>query len=373
MALTAQHILTHPALDACVRRQAQALLLAHQASPRAASPFATQQRWLMSQAALAHYFRNEAHRPGSGVMAERFCDLVLRHGLASRNTAAAFINQMLKYGIVRHIAGSEGKRSRPFEPSQQALALLLNWLAIHLATLDGLDGGQRSAALVAQPELLGRVQPRIADSLLASSEVCKPTKTFSLFTWVNDGGVVMDRLIAGCRREDGEAAPCPIAAGPGRMVTDVTSVSQLAQNLNLSRTQLGRKIAAAEAMGSMGWSGTRGRSRLWVSDGFRHEYHNGPGPQAGGDRRRPGDLLRRQRHPGSRRCQIGVTPWARADVTIFGGRLFLRQRVLCDPITPLYHCPFEAGSAQNRSLGVNRLLAKNAVPTSVPRQCPEFP
>ena len=266
MAMTVPQILTHPTLGDCVRRQARALLLAHQASPRAASPFATQQRWLMSQAALAQYFRNEADQPGSGVLAERFCDLVQRHGLASRNTAAAFINEMLKYGIVRHMAGSEGKRSRPFEPSPPALTLLLQWLAIHLATLDGLDGGQRSAALGAQPALLGRVQPVIADSLLASSEVCKPTKTFSLFTWVNDGGIVMDRLIAGCRHEDGEA-------GPGRAATDVTSVSQLAQNLNLSRTQLGRKIAAAEVMGSMGWSGTRGRSRLWISDGFRHEYH----------------------------------------------------------------------------------------------------
>lgn len=273
MAMTAKQILAHPALGACVRHQAQALLLAHQASPRAASPFATQQRWLMSQAALAQYFRNEAAQPGSGVLAERFCDLVQHHGLASRNTAAAFINEMLKYGIVRHIAGNEGKRSRPFEPSPLALALLLHWLAIHLTTLDGLDGGQRSAALAAQPVLLDRVQPRIAVGLLASSEVCKPTRTFSLFTWVNDGGIVMDRLIAGCRGEDGAAESGAIAAGPGRTTTDVTSVSQLAQHLNLSRTQLGRKIAAAEAMGSIGWSGTRGRSRLWVSDGFRHEYH----------------------------------------------------------------------------------------------------
>lgn len=106
MALTAKHILAHPALGTCVRHQAQALVLAHPASPRTASPFATQQRWLMSQAALAQYFRNEAAQTGSGVLTERFCDLVQRHGLASRNTAAAFINETLKYGIVRHIAGS---------------------------------------------------------------------------------------------------------------------------------------------------------------------------------------------------------------------------------------------------------------------------
>jgi hypothetical protein len=47
----------------------------------------------------------------------------------------------------------------------------------------------------------------------------------------------------------------------------------LAQRLNLSRTRLGRKFAEAEAMGSLGWSGPRGKSPLWVSADFRREYH----------------------------------------------------------------------------------------------------
>lgn len=268
MATRAHQVLAHPELAILVRNQAEALFLLNQASPRAASPFATQQRWLLSQAALAQYFRNEAAEPGSGLLAERVAELALQHDLASRNTAAAFVNEMLKYGVVRPIAGRERKRSRPFEPSPQTLSLLLQWLAIHLATLDGLDGGQRSAALSAQPALLGAIQPLIADGLLASSEVRRPDKTFSLFTWVNDGGVVMDRLIAGCAGENGETA-----SGLERVTTDVTSVSGLAQHLHLSRTQLGRKLAEAEAMGSIGWSGTRGRSPLWVSAAFRREYH----------------------------------------------------------------------------------------------------
>ena len=75
----------------------------------------------------------------------------------------------------------------------------------------------------------------------------------------------MDRLIVGC--EEG-------AGGRERIQTDVTSVSGLARRLNLSRTQLGRKFAEAEALGSLGWSGVRGRSPLWVSAGFRYEYHS---------------------------------------------------------------------------------------------------
>jgi hypothetical protein len=264
MAMSADDILAHPALGACVRGQAQALVLTHQASPRTASPFATQQRWLIAQAALSLYFRNEATLAGSGVLAERVLDQVVRHDLASRNTAAAFLREMLKYDLVRHVAASEGRRHRPLEPSPMTMAALLHWHMVHLATLDGLDGGARCAALRARPAAMGSMQPRIADGLLASSAIRTPDGTFSLFTWINDGGIVMDRLIAGCRGE---------ADGTDRISTDVTSVSGLALGLKLSRTQLGRKFAAAEAMGSFGWSGARGKSPLWVSAGFRREYH----------------------------------------------------------------------------------------------------
>ncbi len=262
--MTADHILAHPGLAASVRSQAEGLLLIHQASPRTASPFATQQRWLMAQAALAAFFRNEAREAGSGVLAERIVDLIARQELASRNTAAAFINEMLKYGIVRHVAGSEGRRYRPIEPSPMTLAALSHWLAVHLTTLDGLDGGTRSAALCQQPAIFGAIQPLIADGLLASRAVREPGGTFSLFTWIDDGGMVMDRLIAGCRQD---------AAVLGRIPTDVTSVSALSRRLNLSRSQLARKFTVAETMGSLGWSGARGKSALWVSAEFWREYH----------------------------------------------------------------------------------------------------
>jgi hypothetical protein len=264
MAMSVDDILAHPALGSCVRGQAKGLVLAHQASPRTASPFATQQRWLIAQAALSLYFRNEANLAGSGVLAERVLDLVVQHNLASRNTAAAFLLEMLKYDLVRHVAASKGRRHRPLEPSPMTTAALLHWHMVHLATLDGLDGGARCAALRTRPAAMGSMQPRIADGLLASGAIRSPDGTFSLFTWINDGGIVMDRLIAGCHGE---------ADATGRIATDVTSVSGLAQGLKLSRTQLGRKFAAAEAMGSFGWTGARGKSSMWVSTGFRHEYH----------------------------------------------------------------------------------------------------
>lgn len=262
--LTVDSILANPALGPCIRGQARSLLMAHEASPRTASPFATQQRWLMSHAALALYFRNETTAPGSGLLGERFIEKVVSLGLASRNTASAFLKEMLKYGIVRHVADSEGKRYRPFEPAPATLAAFGNWFALHLTTLDGLDGGHRAASFIATPDYLGAVQPRVADGLLASRAVREPDGTFSLFTWVDDGGLVMDRLIAGCAED---------SVGLRRIPTAIRSISSLAKGLNLSRTQLSRKVAVAEAMGSLGWSGVRGKSPLWLSANFQREYH----------------------------------------------------------------------------------------------------
>lgn len=264
MAMTADDILAHPALAPCVRGQAQSLLQIQEASPRIASLFATQQRWLMAHAALAKYFRNAANDPGAGLLAERFLELVQHHKLASRNTASAFLKELLKYDMIRFVAGSEGRRHRPIEPVPAVLMALFHWHALHLGTLDGLDGGARAAGFRARPDLLGAIQPLISDGLIGSGDVRKPGRTFSLFTWVDEGGIVMDRLIVGCQQG---------ADGLARIRTDVTSIAGLAQRLNLSRTQLGRKFAEAEAMGSLGWSGPRGKSPLWVSADFRREYH----------------------------------------------------------------------------------------------------
>jgi AraC-like DNA-binding protein len=264
MAMTADDIASHPELERCVRSQAQTLLSMQENSPRIASVFATQQRWLMAHAALAQYFRNEASQPGAGLVAERFLASVAQHQIASRNTASAFLKEMQKYEIVGFAPNSAGKRRRALAPAPAVLMALFQWHVLHLSTLDGLDSGTRAARFLGRPTLLQEIQPLIADGLIASSEVREPQKTFSLFTWINEGGVVMDRLIAGCQGAVDSNA---------RILTDVTSISGLAERLRLSRTQLSRKFTEAEAMGSLGWSGTRGWSALWLSSEFLREYH----------------------------------------------------------------------------------------------------
>ena len=262
--MTAKDILLHPALERCVRGQAQTLLSMQEASPRLASVFATQQRWLLAHAALVLFFRSEKEA-GRGLVAEHFLASVEQHNISSRNTASAFLKEMLKYEIVRSVPGNGRGRHRPLEPAPSVLMAVFQWHALHLATLDGLDGGSRVARFHAKPESLRTIQPLVADGLIGSDEVRRPKGTFSLFTWINEGGIVMDRLIVGCQQASDDRARIP---------TDVTSVSGLAQRLRLSRTYLGRKLAEAETMGSLGWSGVRGRSAVWVSADFRQQYHS---------------------------------------------------------------------------------------------------
>jgi hypothetical protein len=259
MGLSAEEIATHPRLIPCIRRQASTLLSIHEINPRIASVFATQQRWLMAHMALAQYFADQ----GGGLRLTKFIEAVAANGVASKNTADAFLKEMLKYGYIRPALPSGDRRIRPLEPSPVAIQSISAWLATHLATLDDLDGGGRRDVFLARPELIAAIHPRIADGILRSEAIRAPAPTFSLFTWLNEGGVVMDWLIAGL---------ADVEPGVERIPSTVASFEDLGERINLSRSHLTRKLRRAEAMGSLGWFGERGKSTMWVSADFRGEY-----------------------------------------------------------------------------------------------------
>lgn len=263
MALTADDIAGHPGLHSAIRQQSQLLQQTYDSNPRLASVFGSQHRWLMAQVALALHFSGCSSGKGTGVNSAQVLDAVSRHGVASRNTADAFLKEMLKYGFARYVPGAADKRTRPLEATETSLEAIHGWIGIHLATLDGLDHGRRLETYLGTPGALAALHPGIAAGLLSSARVRKPERTVSLFTWLNNGGVIMDWLIAGIEETDAEAERVPTA---------VASVAAMAQRLNLSRTHLSRKLKDAEALGSIGWQGKRGESVMWVSSGFRREY-----------------------------------------------------------------------------------------------------
>ncbi len=263
LGMAVDEIAEHPALHGHIRRQAQLLLQAYEGNPRLSSVFATQQRWLMGHIALALHFRAAAAGQSGGLTAARFFDDVAKHEVASRNTADAFIKEMLKYGYAQPVVGGTDKRVRPLEPTQASIDAVHGWVVIHLATLDKLDGGSRVGTYLSAPDAIADLQPLVAEGLLCSRRIREPERTFSLFTWLDNGGVVMEWLISSIDERD---------AGAARVPTGVVSIAALADWLKLSRTHLARKLREAEEMGSIGWEGKRGRSVMWVSDSFRREY-----------------------------------------------------------------------------------------------------
>jgi hypothetical protein len=262
--LSLDDILNHPRLVPCLRPQATALVALHDANPRIASGFATLQRWLMAHAALAHYFRNAAAGAAEELNTTKFVEAIASRGVASRNTAHAFLKELLKYGHARGGPVGPDRRIRSLEAAPITVAMTTTWLATHLTTLDGLDGGKRCAVFLAWPQGLAATQPLIADGLLRSIAVRKPAPAFSLFAWLNEGNILMDWLYSGLA----EFAP-----DHPRILSHVASYADLAERIHLSRSHLSRQLRRAEAMGNMGWLGKRGKSTMWVSAEFVEEYH----------------------------------------------------------------------------------------------------
>lgn len=256
--LSFDQIVDHARLADVIRRQSGALIGAFEADPRPTSVFATQQRWLMAHAAFGLYFRS----PHSRIVPSDFLNLVEQHKVASRNTADAFIKEMVQYGLARP-AAAEDKRTRPIVPSDESLQQIAGWLMLHLGSLDGLDGGMRMQMLHANADILPRVQPMIADALLTTPSIREPVHTFALFTWLNGGGIVMDRIMTSIPEIDPAA---------DRIPTGISSVDALIGGLVLSRSHLVRKLREAEALGSLGWTGRVDRSTIWVSQTFWREY-----------------------------------------------------------------------------------------------------
>lgn len=262
MGLTVDDIAAHPALLGLVQRQSRALFAVYEADPRAAAVFGNQ-RYLMAHAAFALHFRRDPADLRSGLTVAHFFDEIAKHEIASRNTGHAFINEMLKYGIVQHVPGAGDGRTRPIEPAPSALEALTTWVATQLTTLDALDAGRRLETFRAVPAALEAIQPLIADGLFASGATRAPEHTYAHFIWVNSRGFVMDWLTAGI----GDVAP-----DAARIPAGNVSVAEMAKALKLSQTHLTRRLRDAEEAGGIGWEGKRGRSEMWVSRGFLREY-----------------------------------------------------------------------------------------------------
>ncbi|MDH7803938.1 MULTISPECIES: hypothetical protein [unclassified Rhizobium] len=252
-----------------LRLLAGSFITLYEGSPDMTVLFATRQSRLLCHALLALYFQKrdmcETAMGEPTLTREDFGHLALRHGLASHDVAYAFFEEALKRGLTRPVNQSGEGQTDEVVPSPPTLAMLAQWYDVHFQALDLIDEGFRASRFIERSDtMLAHIHPRVTQALLSNPEVRCPGPLSIIFNWFDAGGLLMDRLIAGI---DWENPP-----EQGRHLTDVRTVSQLAEPLALSRNHVARKLAAAELIGGIGWSARKGRSALWISHGFYEEY-----------------------------------------------------------------------------------------------------
>ncbi|MEI2302334.1 hypothetical protein [Ensifer sp. MJa1] len=263
MAFAVEALASSPAFFTAVLSYARGMVAMYKESPRLASIFASQQRWLMAQSGLALHHDRTPGDPSSGLYTGRFVDYVVANEIASRNTAASFVQEMVAYRFARYAAVQPNKRNRPLEPTETALDYVWKWLGAHLAILDALDGRLRIATLSDEPGRFGRLQAEIAHALVGNDRVRRPGPTFDLFTWVNSGGVVMDDLFSRIATFDPQAERLSI--GP-------VSPGDLSERFMISKTHLKRIFDKAAQLGSLEWERSPARGKVWLSQAFAREY-----------------------------------------------------------------------------------------------------
>jgi hypothetical protein len=261
---TFEELSTNDGFFAATLMCAHQMLTIYRESPRIASIFAAQQRWLMAHAGFAlHYgYPGDAKR---GLYSGRFIEFAVKNKIASRNTAAAFIQEMLAYRFLAPVQGTMDKRTRLIEPTETAGQHFLKWLMTHLFILDSLDGGQRAENLTAEPSTITRLQPLIAKAIIESTAVRDPGVTYSLFNWANSGGLVMDYLMT--RMPGFDRSMERVVIGP-------LSLREIRDQFMISNTHLKRLLTQAAEMGSVGWTEPSHKGDFWLSCGFVQEYWN---------------------------------------------------------------------------------------------------
>lgn len=264
MAFTAETLAADDRFLAAILHCADQMLAIYRESPRIASIFAAQQRWLMAHAGFALHYGHPDYEK-SGLYSGRFIDFAVKNDIASRNTAAAFMQEMLAYRFLRPAPGAD-KRTRYLEPTEIAEQHFTRWLVTHMMILDSLDGGKRADRIAADPvAMMAAIQPRIAKAIIGSQAVRSPGPTFNLFNWANSGGLVMDYLIS--RLPEFPRTAERVAVGP-------LSLREIRDQFMISNTHLKRLLTQASTMESVGWTEPSRKGDFWLSRRFILEYWN---------------------------------------------------------------------------------------------------
>lgn len=260
--LTVDALLHNPQFLEVLQSGARTLIAVNDLFPRIARLVASHRKWMLTQASYALHLERDRNDPETGITAARLLKVMRETGGASRNTAAAFLAELVAYKLLRPAGGGRSKRTRPLEPAEVSEEAMRLWFKSHMNTLDLLDGGNRVRRVTADPTIFERAQPLAARQLLSDTRWTRPPESVAAFVWSESGGVILDDLVA--------RAPS-LTPTDGKVWIDV-NLAELADHYLVSNTHIRRLFARAEAAGFIGKADEGARGRFWLSARLIEDY-----------------------------------------------------------------------------------------------------
>ncbi|WP_208250298.1 hypothetical protein WGT02_12745 [Rhizobium sp. T1470] len=261
---TRDEILHHPLFLSIERQIALHLIGIHKRAPRLARLAASHQKWLLTQTLFAMHTGRDRGKPVSGLTAGRMMQVAEEFDLASKNTAASFLAELIAYKFLRDAPDEmPDRRLRRLETTEVSEEAMASWFLGHMACLDQLDDGNRASLTADEPRLFHLAQPRAARALIQEPIWKEPRSSIGHFLWSDVGGLVLHDLIS--RLPDD-------AREHKRVLLVGVSISELANEFGISLTNLKRMFKRAETDNLLGWESPRNRGALWLSRIFIEDY-----------------------------------------------------------------------------------------------------
>ncbi|KQV28532.1 hypothetical protein ASC97_05365 [Rhizobium sp. Root1203] len=259
-----EEILHHPSFLAIEREIATHLIGIHRRAPRLARLAASHRKWLLTQTLFAMHAGRDPSDPLSGLTASRLMQVASDLKVASRNTAASFLAELVAYKFLRDVPDeTPDRRLRRLETTEISEEAMHSWFLGHMSCLDRLDGGNRAALVISVPRLFQIAQPRAAAALCLEPVWRDPRESIGHFLWSDVGGLVLHDLI---RRLPDDARE------HDRIVLEGVSLVETSNEFGISLTNVKRMFKKAEAAGLLGWNAPRNRGNLWLSRTFIEDY-----------------------------------------------------------------------------------------------------
>lgn len=262
LGFTVDALLDNPEFLQVLQAGARTLISVNDLFPRIARLVASHQKWMLTQAIYALHLERDRDNPDSGITAARLLKFMRDTGCASRNTAAAFLAELVAYKLLRPAAGGRTKRARPLEPTEISQDAMQLWFKSQMSTLDLLDGGSRVQRVETDITIFERAHPLAVRRLLSDPKWTKPPESVAVFVWSESGGVILDDLMA---------RPPSLAPDEGNVSIEV-NLAKLAEHYLISNTHVRRLFAYAESGGFVGKLDDGRRGRFWLGARLIEEY-----------------------------------------------------------------------------------------------------